>query len=538
MTSTYPPPSGTLPPPPLDFPGRPRARRTIAVGGGRGGTGKTLLAVNLGVYLAQIGREVALCDADPYGSSLHAVLGLARPPLAPPRSDEETLAALVPTTVPGLSLLPTPYDPMSATPVRRARGARWLAKLGSLPVDYVIINMGASTSAASLDLLLQADLGVCVTAPEPLAVETTYGVCRALFARCVRRALMKERFKLKVVERAIAELHPLATPPELVAQIKRYDDYVARVVAAQMSRVRPHLVVGQTRLRSDLELGPAMVHIAERFLGISIDYLGHIEQDDAVWLTARRRLPVLVDSPTSKSARNIERVARRMLALLAATDTLRAEVAGNEGSAETRGLPPKTLYDVLSLSRTSADDEIRRAYKRQREIYREGSLPIMSVVAEGPLRAEQARIEEAYDTLLDPMRRRAYDLSVFPETEPVSVVPARTADEAERREQLALQAELSRELTPETEFTGELLRRVRESQGVEIAEIAQRTKISAMHLAAIETEAVHELPAFVYVQGFVKQYAQHLKLDAVQVAKTYMRRFRDIAASRGGTRGG
>jgi flagellar biosynthesis protein FlhG len=538
MASTYPPPSGTLPPPPMDFGGRPRARRTIAVGGGRGGTGKTLLAVNLGVYLAQIGREVALCDADPFGSSLHAVLGLDRPPLAPPRGEEEGLAALVPTTVPGLSLLPTPYDPMTATPVRRARGARWLAELGELPVDYVIINLGASTSAAALDLLLFADIGVCVTAPEPLAVETTYGVCRALFARCVRRALMKERFKLRVVERAISELHPLASPPEIVAQIKRYDDYVARVVAAQMARVRPHLVVGQTRLRSDLELGPAMLHIAERFLGITLDYLGHIEQDDAVWLTARRRLPVLVDSPTSKSARNIERLARRMLAFLAAQESRGAELALAEASAELRGQPPKTLYDVLSVSRTAADDDIRRAYKRQREIYREGSLPIMSVVGESALRAEQARIEEAYDTLLDPMRRRAYDLSAFPDTQPVSVAPARITDDATRRELFALQAEVSRELSPETDFTGELLRRVRESQGVEIAEIAQRTKISGVHLAALESESVHELPAFVYVQGFVKQYAQYLKLDAAQVAKTYMRRFREIAASRGGTRGG
>ena len=63
-------------------PGGARARRIIVVGGGRGGVGKTLLAVNLGVYFAQLGRDVVVCDADPFGSNLHAVLGLDSPPLA------------------------------------------------------------------------------------------------------------------------------------------------------------------------------------------------------------------------------------------------------------------------------------------------------------------------------------------------------------------------------------------------------------------------------------------------------------------------
>jgi Mrp family chromosome partitioning ATPase len=66
-----------------------RARRVIAVGGGRGGVGKTLLTVNLGVYFAQLGREVVVCDTDPFGSNLHGVLGLETPPLVTSEALEE-----------------------------------------------------------------------------------------------------------------------------------------------------------------------------------------------------------------------------------------------------------------------------------------------------------------------------------------------------------------------------------------------------------------------------------------------------------------
>lgn len=529
----------TPPPPPSGYPafssfeggtGGSRGRRVIVVGGGRGGVGKTLLSVNLGVYFAQLGRDVVVCDADPFGSNLHAVLGLDSPPLASSTSVEEGTAELVPTTVPGLRLLPTAYDPLTATPVRTSRSGAFLKQLQDLDVDYAIVNLGASTGSAALDIFLQADVGICVTAPEPLAIETTYRFCRSLYLRTLRRALMKERFKLRLVEKVISALPPLATPPQIVAEIKRFDDGVAAIAAQEMGRITPRLVVGQTRLKSDLELGPAMAMVAERFLGMPLDYLGHIEHDDAVWLTVRRRQPLLIDSPTSKSARNLERVARRLLALLAAQNTRPAELLAAKTRAQARAQEPTTLYDVLGISRSTTDDEIRRAYKRQREIFRDGGLPVVSVVSQTALRQEQARIEEAYDTLLDPVRRRAYDLSTFPDDPRVSVAPQRSTS-ASAAELAMLQAELAREIDGETQFTGTLLRKVRESQGIELADIAQRTKISVTHLAALEAESAADLPATVYVQGFVQTVAKFLKLDPAQVSKTYVRRLRETAAA-------
>jgi flagellar biosynthesis protein FlhG len=406
--------------------------------------------------------------------------------------------------------------------------------LASIEADYIILNLGASTTPSTLDLFQSADVSICVTAPEPLAIETTYRFCRSLYLRLLRRALMKERFKIRLVERVISSLPPLATPPEIVAEMKKYDEAVAAVALEEMGRVTPRLVVGQTRLRSDLELGPAMVGVAERFLGATLDYLGHIEHDDAVWLTVRRMQPLLIDSPTSKSARNIERVARRILALLAAQPARSADdrrAPGPKPAARERG--PATLYDVLGVPRTAADDEIRRAYKRQREIFKEGGLAVVSLVDAAALQRERARIEEAHDTLLDPVRRRAYDLSNYPDDPRFTTLPARGTT-ASAAELAMLQAELAHEINGETQFTGALLKKVRESQGVELADIAQRTKISVAHLAAIESETAGELPAAVYVQGFVQTVAKVLRLDSAQVSRTYMRRFRDASAARRG----
>src|ERR1700684_1160439 len=104
--------------------------------------------------------------------------------------------------------------------------------------------------------------------------------------------------------------------------------------------MRVQLVVNQTRVRTDTELGAWMSGLVSRHFGVALDELGHVEHDDTVWLTVRRNKPLLVDSPTSKSARNVERIARRVLALAAAKPADRA-VPGAIPTEE------PTLYAVL-----------------------------------------------------------------------------------------------------------------------------------------------------------------------------------------------
>ena len=131
------------------------------------------------------------------------------------------------------------------------------------------------------------------------------------------------------------------------------------------------------------------------------------------------------------------------------------------------------------------------------------------------------------------MRRRAYDLSTFAEPQPEGALSARSTSPALAAEQLLLQRELQREIGPDTEFTGPLLRKVRESLGLELADIAAKTKIARPHLEAIEEEKFGELPALVYTRGFLGELAKQLRLDPMQVQKSYLRRMREDFASRG-----
>lgn len=510
--------------------------KVIAIGGGRGGVGKSLVAENLAIYLAQLGKAVVLVDADATGANLHAHFGLSaakRDPTFDGDGDGDGASAseggqtfesaLVDTQVPGLRLLPAAHDSIELPAILRpGRKGRWMAQLRALAADYLVIDVGPGMGPFAVDTLLGADVAICVAVPEPPAIEATYRFARAAFRRRLRRSLLSDRFRLPVIDRAIAEVGMLPAPIDVVRVLQRMDKTLAELAWAEAGRMRMQLVINQTRVRTDLELGAWMSELALRHYGVALDELGHIEHDDTVWLAVRRHKPLLIDSPTSKAARNLERIARRVIALLA---------AHAERVPGPRPLPSApTLYATLGVGRSSSDEEIRRAYKRKKEIYADGGLAVSSLLTEAQLRSEQAQLDEAYDTLLDAVRRRAYDLSTFPDADPAPEAATR-APKAAQAEQLLLQSELAREIGPDTEFTGELLRKVRESQGVELPEISARTKIARSHLLAIEEERFGDLPAAVYVRGFVSELAKFLRLDTAQVQRSYMRRMQREAIS-------
>ncbi len=504
--------------------------RFVAVGGGRGGVGKSLVAVNLAVYFAQLGKTVVLVDADASGSNLHSHFGVKAASAEPDLAEGGALAArqaLVPTSVPGLALLPFAHDAVGPSLALRAgRKMRWLGALRALPADYLVVDVGPGHGDMAVDLMLAADVAVAVAVPEPPAVEATYRFLRAAFRRKLRRMVTRDKLRSSLLERALTELGSLRAPIEIVHKLAKMDRQLAELAWAQALAMRIQLVVNQTRVRTDVELGSWMSGLISRHYGVALDELGHIEHDDTVWLTVRRNKPLLVDSPASKSARNLERIARRVVAL-----------AATKAAESPHPLPPvpteePTLYAVLGLTRSASDEEVRRAYKRQREVYAAGGLATVSLLEDEQLASAARKLDDAYDTLLEPVRRRAYDLSTFPEPEP-QALSARSTRPALAAEQLMLQEQLQREIGPDTEFTGSLLRKVRESQGIDLAEISDKTKIARSHLQAIEEERYRDLPAIVYTRGFLIEFAKQLRLDPVHVHRTYLRRLREDLSARG-----
>jgi flagellar biosynthesis protein FlhG len=483
---------------------RPRPRRVIVVSGAKGGVGKTVFATNLGLYLATIGRQVIVVDADAGGANAHTCLGVERPRMSPA---DGPLGPIVDTPVPGLRLMRAGIDLPATGSVRTLRRARLLEGLRATEAEYLVVDLGAGTVSSLLDLMLQGDLALYLTLPEPTAIENTYRFIRGAFARRLRLAAPTREVRKALLAR-LRESGGAPAPLDLLRDLEGRGDPLADLVRQEMASFVPRIVLNQTRVRADLELGDHLRSAVYRRFGLEVDYLGHIDYDDTVWSCVRTLRPLLVESPGTKASKSIEKIARRILAL--------------ESKGRTRPLrtvPPGSHHDLLEVDRGATDEEIRRAYKRAKEVFAPDALCCYGLFDKAELAALRVRLDEAYDVLLDPARRRPYELGVFPE----DVVPERDASAADaQREPLPPRPEIN----PETEFTGALLRAVRESQGVELKDVSATTKIGVPHLRALEDDDFSALPAVVYVRGFVGEIAKVLHLDAQQVSRTYVRRYR------------
>ena len=501
--------------------------RIIAIGGGKGGVGRSLVASGLAVFIASIGKKVLLVDGHPERSPLAAVFGVTRPattspPWLPHPSGErghETVVANVRLFEGAAGKGPPPG---------RRRLREIAARCGA---DLCVVDLGPGVGGRTLDALLDADAALTVAAPEPEAVEEVYRVQRHLFAR-----RLAQRFRAMGHTAALRRLRSLVRdgggpplPVDLAEPLARAEPDLARIIWGEFSMGRLRLVMNQSRARSDLDLGENMVRVAHRPMGPVLEYLGAIEFDDAVLLAARRRRPVLLDAPAAKASRNLERIARRLLSveggrLLANAASPLAAMAPAPPPVQPLSTAPAapTHYEVLALDRGASDEEIRRAYRKTREIYAAEGIALTGVHTEEEVARMIARVEEARDVLLDPSRRRPYDLSISP-MDPLLrpfLAPMEAVDDA------PLPGLTEPEVHPDTEFSGALLKAIREARGIELRGVAARTKISLQHLRALEDEDFRALPPAVYTRGFVVEVAKYLRLDVEQVARTFLRRYR------------
>ena len=182
------------------------------------------------------------------------------------------------------------------------------------------------------------------------------------------------------------------------------------------------------------------------------------------------------------------------------------------------GPDPLDPYELLELPRGASRDEVERAYRLAVETWAEDSLAGYSVVSAAEAAVLRRRVRDAYHTLVDDGARTAYEAaaaSEVPDAAPQApaegVPPADDAfDELE---------------SGESEWSGARLRRHRLHRGREIDDISAITKINPHYLHCIEEERFSELPARVYVRGFVYSFAACLGLDAEVVAHGYTKRF-------------
>ncbi len=292
-----------------------RKAKVWAIGGGKGGVGKSVITTSIAVSLARRGERCILIDADLGGANLHTFVGMLNP--------ERTLSDLFRKDVSGLHeiLLPTKFENLwlisgakalldMANPAH-VQKMKIIRQIFSLHADHIFIDLGAGSSFNVLDFFLAAHEGVIVIMPTPTSVENAYHFLKAVYYRKLKRVVKSLKAE-QLVDEVLAEKveRGIRSPRDLVRDILTINPEIGTAISENMAMLTPRLIVNQVRRGEDLDLGKKIALACRDFFAIDINVAGNIRADERVLASLKARRPTLEMFPNSPFADDVERLVR------------------------------------------------------------------------------------------------------------------------------------------------------------------------------------------------------------------------------------
>lgn len=244
--------------------------RVITVTSGKGGVGKSNVSINLGIQLKKLGLRVIILDADFGLANIEVLFGAI-----PKFSLKDTIEGKKP-----LKEVIT-EGPLGVQFISGGTGVEGLANLNKVQLenllrglseldtmaDVIIVDTGAGISDSVLEFVAAGSEVLLVTTPEPTSITDSYSLLKALHNY---KGFFQENTRIKLVANRVS------------SEVEGRNLY--------------------TKLNM----------VTEKFIGLSLEYLGAVPMDEQVMYAVMKQSPVSISYPNAKSARAFEKLAMEL----------------------------------------------------------------------------------------------------------------------------------------------------------------------------------------------------------------------------------
>jgi flagellar biosynthesis protein FlhG len=247
--------------------GSPNRTRIIAGSSGKGGVGKTNIAINMALAYAQLGKKVVVMDADLGLANVNVVLGIIpKYNLYHLIRKQKKMKEIIQETSYGIQIVAGASGFSKIANLTEDERNSFIGELSELSAaDVLIIDTGAGVSNNVLSFIAAADDAIIVTTPEPTAITDAYGIIK--------------------------------------------------IIATEIDNLNLGLKLIVNRVHSVTEgkkVAQRVINIAGQFLNLKVDYLGFVYDDDLVHNAVVKQKPFLMMDSKGKASMCIRYIVGRL----------------------------------------------------------------------------------------------------------------------------------------------------------------------------------------------------------------------------------
>ncbi|MGK5085966.1 P-loop NTPase [Bdellovibrionota bacterium FG-2] len=283
-----------------------RKREIIAVGGGKGGVGKSLLSVNLALALSQLGKSVVIVDGDLGSANCHTLLGITRIEKSIEEYLKEELSldqVAVPTRFAHLSLICGAANKMDVYLERPNAGEHLLRDVVNLDYDYIVLDLGAGMSDVTLDLYNLSHSKIIAVTPQFTSLQNAYSFVKSAFFRSLSQHESLNEYLPQMSDPVVFRKIMM----ELAPHIEARKDYEA-ALQDQKFKIAGNMISAKT----EVAIIKKMSVIVKEFLDIDSAEFGIFTQSHDVQSSINKLTPFLELFPNDENSRELKRIARTM----------------------------------------------------------------------------------------------------------------------------------------------------------------------------------------------------------------------------------
>ncbi|MGQ9629631.1 MAG: MinD/ParA family protein [bacterium] len=240
----------------------------VTISSGKGGVGKTNLAVNLSIALAQIGKSVIVVDADLGLANIDVIMGSTpKYNLYHVLKGQKSIKDIIIPGPKGIRVIAGGSGIVELANLSEEQRLKLINSLSEIEnsCDYILVDTSAGITQNVINFILAADESIIVTTPDPAAITDAYGVINAVSSK------KRDDPRLKLI--------------------------VNRVRSVQEGR----------------NVAEKIKAVAKQFLNVYVENMGIIFEDPLVYEAVRRRQPFILAYPNCKASLCLNDLAAKMV---------------------------------------------------------------------------------------------------------------------------------------------------------------------------------------------------------------------------------